>query len=129
MFTTKEIIEMVFPVFSHWTIWLIFLAAAIIVLALYTHQYIKKPNKIFRRYEAGIPVISIISLYVFTKLLEGVIYNGPILKIDSMVNETMVVLQNLLLTKIAFFFTGFGSSIPIIVIMAVTTGILLLRKR
>ncbi len=129
MLSTNDLINIFLPVFSHWIIWLAFFIVVIIILSLYAYPYVKKPRKKFISYHIGIPIANIVSLYIFTKMLEGVIYQGSILKVDAWFNETMLALHSPWITKIAFIITSFGSGILIYIILIVTIGILLLRKR
>jgi undecaprenyl-diphosphatase len=62
-------------------------------------------------------------------MLEGVIYQGSILKVDLWLNEAMVTFHRTWLTNLAFFITSFGSGTPIIILAAITIGILLFMKR
>jgi undecaprenyl-diphosphatase len=125
----KDIINIFLPVLGHWLLWLIFLIIVIVVLFLYAYPYIKKSGKEFSLYYVGIPIVNVVSFYIFTKMLEGVIYNGSILKVDAWFNETMLSLHAPWLTKLAFFITSFGSGVPIVVLLIITIGALLLRKR
>jgi undecaprenyl-diphosphatase len=129
MLSIEDITNIFLPVLSHWTLWLVFFVVATIVLGLYAYPYFKKPRKEFHHYHLGIPIANIISLYVFTKMLEGVIYQGAILKVDAWFNETMLNLHSPLLTQIAFFITSFGTGAIIVILLIITIGILLLRKR
>lgn len=129
MLNTNDLTNIFLPTLNHWAIWLIFLIVVTIILFLYAHPYIKKPRKEFRSYHISIPIVNVISLYIFTKMLEGVIYQGSILKVDAWFNATMLTLHSAWLTKIAFFITSFGSGILITIIAIITIGALLLRKR
>lgn len=129
MLFTNDLKDIFLPVLSHWIVWLIFFVVVIVVLLLYAYPYIKKPRKKFRNYHVGIPIANVISLYIFTKLLEGVIYQGPILKVDAWFNETMLALHSPWITKIAFIITSFGSGMLIIILLVITIGVLFLRKR
>lgn len=129
MLSSQDFVNLFFPVFSHWLIWLVFLIVVIVVLFLYFYPYVKKPRKEFRSYHIGIPIVNIISLYIFTKMLEGVIYRGSILKVDAWFNQAMISLHSVWLTKIAFFITSFGSGIPIYILSIISIGALLLIKR
>jgi len=125
MLSTNDIINIFLPVLSHWIIWLIFLVVVIIVLLLYVYSY-KKPRREFRSYHLGIPITNIISLYIFTKMLEGVLYQGAILKIDAWFNA---IIYPIWITKIASFITNFGSGVIITIFLMVILGAFVLRKR
>jgi undecaprenyl-diphosphatase len=129
MLSANDFKDMLLPVFSHWVIWLIFFVVVVIILLLYAYPYIKKPRKEFRGYNIGIPITNVISLYIFTKLLEGVIYQGSILKVDAWLNEAMIALHSPWITSMAFIITSFGSGIPIIILVIITIGALFLMKR
>ena len=80
MLSSYDLINILLPVLSHWMLWLIFIIVVAIILLLYAYPYIKK-KKEFRKYHIGIPIVNVVSLYIFTKMLEGVIYQGSILKL------------------------------------------------
>lgn len=129
MFGAIDLKDILLPNFSHWIIWLVFLVITTGVIVLYKIPHIRKPEEEFRGHHISIPILSIISLYIFVKLLEGVIYQGSIIKVDEFVNAMMVTLHSNFLTSIAFFITSFGSGIPAAILTIVTVGILFLKKR
>ena len=129
MLSVNDTKDILLPTLSHWTIWITFLVLALVVLFLYAYPYIKKPRKEFHGYLVGIPIVSVSSLYIFTKLLEGVIYEGSILKIDAWFSEAVLALSYPWLTKIASFITVFAGTIGISIILAITLGILTFKKR
>ena len=125
MSSTSDIINIFLPVLSHWIIWLIFFVVVIVVLLLYYYQFKKTKTK-FSSYHVGIPIANIISLYIFTKMLEGIIYQGSILKVDAWFNKIIYLPW---ITKIASFITNFGSGLLITILFMVILGALVLRKR
>lgn len=129
MLSMGDIVNIFLPVPSHWIIWLIFVVIVIAVLLLYAYPYIKKPRKEFRNYHVGIPIVNVISLYIFTKMLEGVIYQGSILKVDAWVSETILALNYPWIINIASIITNFGSTITITLLFIFALSVLLLRKR
>lgn len=129
MLSANDLINIFLPVLSHWIVWLIFLAVVILVLLLYAYPYTKKPWKEFKSHHIGIPIASVISLYIFTKMLEGVIYQESILKVDVWFSETMLDLHSPWLTNISFFITSFGTGVLMVILVIVTLLALLLRKR
>jgi membrane-associated phospholipid phosphatase len=129
MLSANDIINIFLPVLSHWIIWLGFLAVVIFILLLYAYPYVRKPWKEFSSHHISIPIISVVSLYIFTKMLEGVIYHGSILKVDVWFNQIMIALHFHWITAIASFITNFGGTIIISILVIVTIGLLLYRKR
>lgn len=129
MLSANDFINIFLPVLSHWIIWLIFFVVVIIFLLLYAYPYTKKPWKEFQSHHIGIPIVSVISLYIFTKMLEGVLYQEAILKVDAWFNQIMLSLHSPLIIKIASFITRFGSGIPMYLLVIATIGALLLKKR
>jgi undecaprenyl-diphosphatase len=129
MLATNDFVNIILPVLSHWVIWLIFLIIVVIGLFLYTSPHIKKSEKESHRLSIGVPILSIISLYLFTKMLEGVIYNGSILKIDEWFNSINFALYFPLINKAAMFITIFGDAILIILFFILVLGVLILKKR
>ncbi|MCX6747990.1 MAG: phosphatase PAP2 family protein [Candidatus Pacearchaeota archaeon] len=126
MLTTNDFINIFLPVLSHWLIWLIFFVVVVIILILYAYPYVRKPRKESPRYHVGIPITNIISLYIFTKMLESVFYQGSILKIDAWFNA---IVYSSFITKIAFFITNLGGSIMIAVLSIIAIVFLLYKKR
>jgi len=132
MLSTNDIKNIFLPALNHWIIWLSFFVVAIIVLLLYAYPYIKKPKKPkkeFSGYHVGIPITNIISLYIFTKMLEGVIYQGYILKIDARINETMLALNSHWIYNVALFITNFGGTLMITILFTLALALLVLKKR
>jgi undecaprenyl-diphosphatase len=129
MLSAVDLVNIFLPVLNHWIIWLIFLIVVILILFLYSYPYIKKSKKEFLRYHIGIPIVNIISLYIFTKMLEGVIYQGSILKVDDIVNKIIFTLYFPGINKIALFITNFGSTVIITSLFIFALAALLLRKR
>lgn len=129
MLFTKDIINIIFPVLSHWIIWIIFFLMVIIVLVLYAYPYLKKSGKEFHYQHMSIPITGIISLYIFIKMLEGVIYQESILKVDVLVSEIVLNLNSLWINKIALFITTFGSTIVIGSLFILALAVLFLKKR
>ena len=129
MLTTSELVNIFLPSLSHWVLWLSFLVVIAGVLFLYAYPYIKKPRKEFRYQHIGIPVVNVVSFYIFTKLFEGVLYHGSILKVDEWFSEFVLSLRSSSLINLASFITNFGGSWVIYVLLIVTIGVLLLKKR
>ncbi len=126
MLSTKDLINIFLPVLSHWIIWLSFIVVVILVLILYAYPYIKKPKKEFSSDHIGIPITCIISLYIFTKMLEGVIYQGSILQVEATVNA---VSYSPLITSIASFITNFGGGVLVTILFIIAVSILSFRKK
>ncbi len=129
MLSTNDFVNIFLPVLSHWIIWLIFFVVVIIVLLIYACPYFKKPKKEISSYHVGIPIAGIISLYIFTKMLEGVIYQESILKVDAWVNEIIFTLYFPWIGNVALFITNFGSTIMISILFILILAVLLFRKR
>ena len=125
----EDVISIVLPQFNHWLIWIAFLLALGIVVFLYIYQYHKNPKKEFSYSHIGIPLANIISLYIFTKMLEGIIYQESIIKIDQWFNANIGAIYSPGLTKIAVILTGFGSITVISIMCVAALGVLLFLKR
>lgn len=126
MLNIGDIINIFLPVLSHWIVWIIFLVVVVLVLLLYAFPYIKKSRKEFHYQHVSIPIVCLVSLYIFTKMLEGYIYSGSILIVDAAVNS---IIYSPLLTSIASFITNFGGSTLITIFFIIILGALSLRKR
>ncbi|MBS3083481.1 phosphatase PAP2 family protein [Candidatus Pacearchaeota archaeon] len=129
MLSVSDLVNILLPVLSHWILWLIFVIMAIIILFLYAYPYIKKPRKEFRSYHIGIPITNVVSMYIFTKMLEGVIYGGSILKVDAWVNKIIFNIYFPWIDKIALFVTTIGSTWVIVSLFVIALTVLILRKR
>jgi membrane-associated phospholipid phosphatase len=127
MLSTNDVMNIFLPTLGHWVIWLSFFVATVFIALLYAYPYIfRRPKSEYLHKHLSIPIICIVSLYVFTKMLEEVIYHGPILKIDAWFNGFT---YSSLITQIAFFITNFGGTVMITVLFAITIGVLILKKR
>ncbi len=126
MLNVNDFMNIFLPVLSHWIVWLIFLLVVAVVLGVYAYPYVKKPGKEFHYQHVSIPIVSIISLYIFTKMFEGYLYSGSILKVDLWVNGFV---YSPFITSIASFITNFGGGVLVSIFFIVVVGALSLRKR
>jgi membrane-associated phospholipid phosphatase len=129
MLYASDIVNILLPVLRHWVLWFIFLAAVIVVLYLYAYPYIKKPERTSPRKNLGIPITAIVSLYIFTKMLEGVIYQGSILKMDTGINQAILALNSNWINTVASFITNFGGVTVITILFVFALAVLLYKKR
>jgi len=152
MLSAKDLVNIFLPVISHYIIWLIFILIVIIILILYAYTFVRKPKFLFSslqiykfyrekffdfkkhkkddiNYHKKIPIAAIISLYIFTKMLEGVIYQGPILKVDTWVYENVLSLGSTWIYNIALFITNFGGTIMITILFIIALAVLIFKKR
>ena len=120
-----DIINIFLPVLSHWLLWLIFLVVIAGVLFIYFYP-IRKPKKETPKYSTGILITAVISLYIFAKMLEGVIYKESILKIDAWFDKIVFVPW---INNVALFITNFGGTVMITILFAFALGVLLYKKR
>jgi membrane-associated phospholipid phosphatase len=120
-----DFVNIILPVLSHWLLWLVFLIVVALILIIYLYP-IKKQNKEIHKYNSAIPITAIIALYVFAKMLEGVIYKESILKVDLWFNS---IVFSSVLNKVALFITNFGGATIIIILFAFVLAILLYKKR
>jgi len=125
----NDIVNIFLPEFRHWILWLSFLAGVGIVLLLYAYPFIRKHRKEFRSNYVGVLTTSIISLYIFTKMLEGVIYHGSILKIDAWVGQIIFTLYIPWITSAALFITSFGTFYILAPLFTMAVILLFLKKR
>ncbi len=126
MLSIYDLGNILLPVISHWMLWLSFLIFVVGILFLYSYPYVRKPKKEFRRRHVSVPVAGVISLYIFTKMLEGVIYQGAILKFDNWFNNFTYSSG---MTKLALVITNFGSIVTITFFFILAAIILILKKR
>ena len=129
MISIQDIVNIFLPVLSHSPIWLTFLGITNIILLSYAYPYIKQPRKIFRFRHLGVPAINLGLLYIFTKMLEGVVYRGSIVKVDLWFSEILFPLYPIWITKIALIITTFGNGYVIAALFVIALVILLLKKR
>jgi len=129
MLSINDLVNILLPVLSHWMIWLVFFIVSILFLLLYAYPYLKKPRKEVTNYHKKIPITGIISLYIFTKMLEGVLYEGSILKVDAAVNNYMQALPVSWIYSLALFITNFGSTLYITILFIIALAVLVFKKR
>ena len=120
-----DIINIFLPVLSHWLIWLIFLIVAAGVLFIYFYP-IRKPKKETPKYSTGILITAIISLYIFAKMLESVIYKESILKVDAWFNNIVFASW---INSLALFITNFGGTVMITILFVLALSVLIYKKR
>jgi membrane-associated phospholipid phosphatase len=129
MLTTKELLNLFLPNLRHWQVWLVFLIVAAVVLLIYSYPYIRKPKKEFHYQYIGTLIPCLVSLYIFTKLFEGVVYKGSIIKIDLWFQQFVNSLHTPFWTSVAVFFSTVGGTRIASILIVITIGSLFLMKR
>jgi len=129
MLDIGDIINIFLPAINHWLIWIIFLVVVIFIVLLYAYPYTKNNGKEFHYQHTGILITIIGSLYIFTKMLEGLLYSGSILKIDSAINNYMQALPSSWVTGLASFITNLGGEVMTAVFLILIVAYLCFKKR
>lgn len=127
MLSVNDIKDIFLPNLSHWIIWLSFFVAVVLIALLYAYPYVfRKPKSEYLHKHLSIPITCVVSLYVFTKMLEEVLYQGAILKVDAWFNGFT---YSSFITQIALFITNFGDTLMITILFVITVAVLIFKKR
>lgn len=132
MALVKDFVDLFLPNLTHWLVWLVFFIVVAIIVFIYSYPYyFRKQKKEFHYQNIVIPITSIICLYIFTKLYEGIVYEGSILKVDLWFNQAMVGLHTPVFTSMAVFFSTVGGTTitPILITIAIVALFLMKRWR
>ena len=93
------------------------LVATIISIVFWVlFKYLKEKKHIFTKYQLPILITNIISLYIFSKMLEDILDLEFITIIDNWISSHIMQLWNPILNKIMIFITYFADTITIIFI-------------
>lgn len=106
----------------------IFLAMTLSIIMAYAYYFINKRKHLFARYHLYTLALNIFSLYLFSKMIEDVVGNELITKIDSLVSTKIIALWHPLLNKIMIFISEIGS-VSFLMVLSVILFIVLAYKK
>ena len=106
----------------------VFIALVASIAAIITYKFINKQRHIFNKYHLKALVLSIASLYIFTKMLDDVVRNEMITKFDVFLNGKIMVLWNPSLTKVMIFITNIVSTKSLIILSAILLCVFIYKK-
>lgn len=107
----------------------IFIALVLSIGLVYLYRFIDKRKHIFSKYHLYALTLNIISLYLFSKMVEDIIDNEFVTKIDLWLNLNIINIWSPIFTKIMIFITNIGSQKIMIILFLLTFGILIYRKK
>lgn len=90
---------------------------------------INKRKNIFTKYHLQALLLNLFSLYLFSKMLEDVIYNESITGLDIWVNAKMLAIQNPLINKIMIFITSIANPLSLFFLSLILLGTLIYQKK
>jgi undecaprenyl-diphosphatase len=102
---------------------------SIIVALILIYNFINKRQRIFKKYHLYTLGLSIISIFIFSKMAEDIIEKELIINLDVYINNHIPFLWNSSLTHIMLFFTTIGSPLVLSIISGVLFIILLSKKK
>jgi membrane protein DedA with SNARE-associated domain len=108
----------------------IFFAAFILsIISVYAYHFINKRKQLFARYHLHILILNVISLIIFSRMLDNVVDSGLITGWDIWLNGKMVSLWNPLLNKVMIFISYCGSAPFLITLSAILFAVLIYKRR
>ena len=117
--------EVIAKYFSELTI----IATILVIFLIYTYKLINRKKHIFSKTHFTILTANIISIYIFSELLENTFNPNQITKLDILINTKMHLFQTPILTKIAIILTNLTSPKALIFLSIIITAILFYKKR
>jgi membrane protein DedA with SNARE-associated domain/membrane-associated phospholipid phosphatase len=106
------------------------LAAIIISIVLaYLYKFINKRSKIFTKKHFYALLISIFSLYIFSKMVEDVLKKELVTQLDTVVHAKIGLITSPLLTKIMIVITSSMNLLGIVFLSMVVIGIMVYKKK
>jgi membrane protein DedA with SNARE-associated domain/membrane-associated phospholipid phosphatase len=108
----------------------IFFAAFILsIISLCAYHFINKRKQLFARYHLHILILNVISLIMFSRMLDNVIDSDSIIRWDIWLNGKMVLLWKPLLNKTMIFISRFGSAPFLISLSAILFAVLIYKRK
>jgi undecaprenyl-diphosphatase len=108
----------------------IFFAAFILsIISVYAYHFINKRKQLFARYHLHILMLNVISLIIFSRMLDNVVDSDLITGWDIWLNGKMVSLWNPLLNKVMIFISYCGSAPFLITLSAILFAVLIYKRK
>ncbi len=105
------------------------LAIVLSIALIYAYSFINKKRHIFTKYHLYTLVLSIFSLYVFSKMTEDVLDNEFMTRVDVWLNAHVILLWSPLLNKVMLFITNIANSIVLLILCIILFSILVYKKK
>ncbi len=106
----------------------IFIATIVSIALIFLYEYLNRKTKIFTSTNFYALLTAVVSIYVFSKMLEDVLDNESVVKWDVLINQKMGLLNHGLFNKFMVFATNLGG----IVILCASVALIVFlfyRKR
>lgn len=96
---------------------------------IYAYHFLNKKRHLFAKYHLRLLALNIISIYLFSKMLEDLIDNEWIIKIDHFINTSVPLWWSPILNKIMILITTIGDKVVIIPLTFLVFIFLIYRKK
>jgi undecaprenyl-diphosphatase len=108
-----------------------FLTVAIVagIGIVYLYRFIDKRKHIFRKYHLYVLSLNVLSLYVFSKMVEDVIDMESIAKLDVWLNQKIILLWSSPLNEIMIFITNIASPLNLFLFSVLLFILLIVKKK
>ncbi|MDD5774202.1 MAG: bifunctional DedA family/phosphatase PAP2 family protein [bacterium] len=107
----------------------IFIGIVLSILIIYLYRFVNKRKHIFAKYHTYTLILNLFSLYIFSKMIEGVFGKDSVTKLDIWINSKMPLLRNPFLNKIMIFVTNTLSPENLFILSVIFLGFLVYRKK
>jgi undecaprenyl-diphosphatase len=118
-----------YEIAAHYIGRFIFAAVVLSIVIIYLYKFLNKRKHIFSKYHLYALILNIFSLYLFSKLIEDVVDNELITKLDVWINAKIVLLWNPVLNKIMIFITNIVSPLSLLILSIILLGIFVFKKK
>ena len=99
------------------------------ILIIYLYHFINKRKHIFNKYNLYALMLNILSLYLFSKMIEDLLGREFITKLDKLVNAKMSLIWNPHLNQIMLFITKIGNAKTLIALSLILFCVLIYKKK
>jgi len=106
----------------------IIIATVIAIFFIIIFKYLKNKKHIFTKYQLPILITNIVSLYIFSQMLEDILDLEYITILDKWISIHITQLWNPILNKVFIFMTHFADTISIIIISIIIFVYLYYKK-
>ncbi len=107
----------------------LFIALLVTVLFILIYRFINKRKHIFTKYNLYALIINLSSLYVLSKMIDDVIGNELITRLDFWISTKVVLLWNPLLNRIMIFITNIVNLTNLFILCLILFAVLIYKKK
>jgi membrane protein DedA with SNARE-associated domain/membrane-associated phospholipid phosphatase len=118
-----------YEIASHYMGKIFFAAFILSIISVYAYHFINKRKQLFARYHLHILILNVISLIIFSRMLDNVVDSDLITGWDIWLNGKMVSLWNPLLNKVMIFISYCGSAPFLITLSVILFAVLIYKRR